>query len=736
MYKSFQNLLFTLKKARGNPVPISLLKGDSGGDLKKTPDKEPKGDGKGQGRRGGQRRQGKPGTKETMDKFLKDLEGYDLIQVKNNQVIPKHPFLLEVRLSVAPNGMAFGMGSFDRDIIIPPSKRGGANHRDKVLVEIMDISRDRYEGKVVTLVEPFTTQYLGKVRDTYEPGSYLIHLIDLPDSPIGLLKHTGNVETGSYMIVEETGETREIVLDEEGADKRSRSRRGEYPNYQECHVFRLVKHVPVGQSTSDHMRIAARFNIPVEYDRALIPKKREMKKLEKAGMKDPKRVNLKKLYACTIDGADSKDFDDAISFERKDGKQILYVHIADVAHYVARDTPLDMEALKRGNSYYLKNSVLPMLPPILSEDFCSLRPKTKRLSFTCEMHYDDEGELLEYHLYKSIIHLGKRFTYEDAEKHLEKKGSNLYDVWQLAKKLHKKRVETGKIELNIKETDLVVDAHGRILTMHEKARLNSHRLIEECMLSANICTANYMREKKIPGIYRVHDPMPASGLDKINAFLKLYGFNMQIKNLHYQQVQKIIKLVEGTEVEEIFNYILLRSFSQAAYKCMPLGHWGLGFADYTHFTSPIRRFSDLVVHRQLFASLSQTHLPYNRKQLEHIGAETSRLERVAMDAEKTVIRLISLRHFKDKIGQTYKAFFSGFNPHGLFIQTENPRVEGFIPAASFDRMGEVSAVDDFRVKLPRYQKVIALGQKFTVKLVKADWEKIQLAFEIVTIEKT
>jgi ribonuclease R len=721
MYKTFQNLLYTLKKARGNPIPLTLIKGENVAESKK----------------GGFKKKEKPGSHESIDRFLKDLETYDLVQVKGSQVIPRHPFLIEARLSVAPNGMGFGMGGFDRDIMIPPGKRNGANHRDKVLVEIMDISRDRYEGRVVSIVEQFTTQYLGKVRESLGSGIHLINLIDLPDLPAGLLKHSGAVEANSYMIVEETGETREIALPEkQTADKNRRNKKDDYPLHKECNVYRLVKNVPVAQSSSDHMRIAARFNIPVEYNKELIPRKRDMKKLEKAGMKDKNRKNLKKLYSCTIDGADSKDFDDAISFEKRGDVSILYVHIADVGHYVAKDTPLDMEAFKRGNSYYLKNSVLPMLPPILSEDFCSLRPKTKRLSFTCEMHYDENAELLEYHLYKSIIHLGKRFTYEDAEKQLDKKGSPLHDTWQLAKKLHEKRVATGKIELNIKETDIVVDAHGRILAMHEKARLNSHRLIEECMLSANICTAKFMREKKIPGIYRVHDPMPASGLEKINAFLKLYGFNVQIKSLHYQQVQKIIKLVEGSEVEEIFNYILLRSFSAAAYKNMPLGHWGLGFSDYTHFTSPIRRFSDLVVHRQLFACLIGAHLPYNRKQLEVIGAETSRLERVAMDAEKTVIRLISLRHFKDKIGETYQAFFSGFNQNGLFIQTQDPRVEGFIPAASFDRQGEVCIVDDFRVKLPRYSKVIALGQKFTVKLVKADWEKIQLAFEIVSIEKS
>ncbi|MDH4200858.1 MAG: ribonuclease R [Spirochaetia bacterium] len=727
MQKQFQNLVAILKKARGNPVPLSVL--SSSRILTSAEGKSPQR----LDQRRNQRRNKRDSSSKAPGGILADLESYGLITIKNNQIYPKYPFLIDARLSVAPNGLGFGMGSFEKDILVPPGKRGGANHRDKVLIEILDIARDRYEGKVVSIVEPFTTNFLSRVKSSLDNSNHLINLIDLPDAPSGVLKNPGKFTPGTYLIVEETGESREIALGSEHAGKHGN--KYQRPYYRECQVYRLISEVPEKESSSDHMRIAAKFNIPISFESEIVPRKRDMNKLEKSGMKDSKRVNLKKLYACTIDGADSKDFDDAVSYEKKGDQHILYVHIADVSHYIPKDTPLDLEAYKRGNSYYLKNSVFPMLPPILSEDFCSLRPKTKRLSFTCEMRYDQNGELLDYKLYKSIIYLGKRFTYEDAEKHIDKPGSPLKDIWELVKKLHTKRVAAGKIELNIRETNIIVDAHGRITEMSDKARLRSHRLVEECMLSANICTAHFLRKNKIPGIFRVHDPMPASGLDKINAFLKLYGFNFQIKSLHFEEVQKTIKRLEGSEVEEVFNYILLRSFAQAAYKNVPLGHWGLGFSDYTHFTSPIRRFSDLVVHRQLHAYLNNDELPYNKKQLEAIGAETSRLERVAMDAEKTMIRLISLRYFREKIGQTFSAFLSGFNPSGLFIQVQSPRIDGFIAASTFDRKGEVAIIDDFTVKIPKFSRSINLGQKLTVKLTGADWEKIQLSFEIINILK-
>lgn len=721
MQKIFQKIIYVLKKSRGNPVPLSLItpnglsETDSSKDKAKRPPKKKKHSARPQN----------PAME-----ILKNLENYDLIQIKGNKIIPKYPFLIEARLSVAPNGMAFGMGSFEKDILIPHGRRGGANHRDRVLIELLDTSRDRFEGKVVSIVEAFTTQFLARVEEPLEKNSYLIRLIDLPDSPLGVLNYSDKLEKGTYTIAEETGESREVMISRNHSANAQKQRRS---YFNECQVFQLMAVVPEEDPSSDHMRVAARFKIPVAFDPFVLPLKKEMKKLEKNGLKDKNRVNLKNLYACTIDGADSKDFDDAISYEKKGNAHVLYVHIADVGQYVQKDSPLDLEAAKRGNSYYLKNSVFPMLPTILSEDFCSLRPKTKRLSFTCEMHYDDNAELISYKIYKSVIYLSKRFTYEEAEKHLNDQRLVLKDIWALVEKLHQKRIKAGKIELNIKETDITMDAHGRIIAMNDKTKLHSHRLIEECMLSANICTAHFMRKNKIPGIYRVHDPMPESGLDKINAFLKLYGFKAQIKSLHYSQIQKVIQLVEKSEVEEIFNYILLRSFSAAVYKNLPLGHWGLGFPDYTHFTSPIRRFSDLVVHRQLYAYLKKEPLPYQKKQLEAIGAETSRLERVAMEAEKTMLRLISLRFFKKHIGQTYTAFISGFNQNGLFIQVQAPRVDGFVPAATFDRKGEVYVVDEFTVKLPKFSKAVNLGQKVKVKLTRTDWEKIQLSFEIMAI---
>lgn len=712
-----RDILYILKKAKGKPVQYSQLAPEKGDKKTKKTGSRP------------DSRRGVVTPKNLID-LLADLK---LVELRGKLVIPAYPFMVEARLSVTPAGLAFGMGPFDKDIVIPPPMRNGARHRDKVWIEITDASGGRLEGRVLSIIEPFTTHFLAKVVSEYSNYGYLITLNDLPDNPYGIIK-PGKIKIfpGDYIIVHDSGESLELAIDQEHPASKRKDMRSYFLEHP---VYVPEKRIEPGNFTSDVLRVAARYNIPMDYEKKVIPKKREMKKLTSLGMKEKSRKNLTKLYACTIDGADSKDFDDAISYEERDGRRILYVHIADVSHYVEKGTALDNEALKRGNSYYLKHKVFPMLPPLLSEDFCSLNPKTKRLAFTCEMHYNHAGDIIEYFLYKSIIHLGKRFTYEKAEGELEKPKSQLYPIWQLARQLLEKRIKAGKIELNIKETEVVIDAHGRIITMGDKLRLNSHRMIEECMLSANTCTAHFMKEKKIPGLYRVHDPMPATGLQKINEFLKLYGYRTQIKSLHYSEIHKLIKMVSGTSTEEIFNYILLRSFSQAAYKKDPLGHWGLGFPDYTHFTSPIRRYSDLVVHRQIDACLRKTTLPYQKSELEYIGHETSRLERVAMEAERTTSRMISMRYMKEKTGEIFNAWFSGFSPAGLYIQLTDNRIEGFVPVAKFSRRGEVESIDSFRVQLPRYSKTISLGTKMKVKLVSIDWEKIHLVFEIVKIEK-
>jgi len=565
------------------------------------------------------------------------------------------------------------------------------------------------------------------------PDGYIISLSDLPDKPAGLLRHKDRLNINDFVVVEESGETVDMVMPGP-RDNRQNNRTGNSkPLYQQdIPVYELSRRIAVDELESDTVRVALKYNIPITIDPKLVPPKSEMKKKTKEGKKDKERKNLTKLYACTIDGADSKDFDDAISLEIKKDRRILYVHIADVSHYIEKGSPLDKEALKRGNSYYLAKKVYPMLPPILSEEFCSLKPKTKRLAFTCEMHYDNEANLIEYHFYKSFISLKKRFTYETAEKDMDKKRSPLAPVKQLAEELNKKRILSGKLELNIKETQVVTDAHGRIIAMNDKIKLRSHSLVEECMLSANVCSAHFLKKNKMPALYRAHDPMPPDNIKKLNGYLKFAGINYQMKSSRFTEIQKVISLFKGTEKEEVFNILLLRSFSQAVYSPTPKGHWGLAFEDYTHFTSPIRRFSDLLVHRQIHAVLKKRSSLYGKKEIEEIGVETSRLERIAMEAERALMRLMSVRYMKNNIGKSYSATITNFNQNGMYILLDEIKMEGFIPSERGTKR-EFRIVNDFSLFIPQGSKTVSPGTKVNVELTEASWEKMILLFRLTSL---
>jgi len=301
--------------------------------------------------------------------------------------------------------------------------------------------------------------------------------------------------------------------------------------------------------------------------------------------------------------------------------------------------------------------------------------------------------------------------------------------------LNRQRIENGKVELNIRETQIITDAHGRIKAMDDKVKLHSYKLIEECMLSANTCTANYMKKNKIPGLFRVHDPLPTENLKKLNSFLELYGFRTRVKNNTQVEILRVANMVEKTQYMEIFQKVLLRTFSQACYSTSHDGHWGLAFKDYAHFTSPIRRFSDLVVHRQIGAYIAKERLPYNKKELKTVATEISRLERIAMEAEKAIIRLMSIRYIHSRQNTEYNAKLSGFNSTGIFISIEEPRVEGFILYKDITPSGSLNALDDFRIVLPRFKKTVSIGQNLKVELIKADWEKMQIYFNILSVGK-
>lgn len=629
-------------------------------------------------------------------------------------------------LSAAKSGVAFVPVGGKVEAVVPHADRGAALHRDKVAVTVTGFNRGRFTAKVTEIVEPFSGEYLARVlgaaRGVGNPGKgesfFLAELIDLPDRPQILLKAKKSPEKLVYL---KRGEAQRQFLKD--------AKRGEGYERTNAFVFEVSPRKVREDRVGDLERLRLRYMLPEDYTKSLIPAKKEIDKRVKQELKNSDRTQVKGRYIFTIDGEDAKDFDDAISVLETEHGFELDVHIADVGFFVAPGTPLFEEALKRGNSYYLAGSVIPMLPEILSNEFCSLKPKTTRLAFSVRMQFDRSGHMKHYDLFKSVIYIDKRYTYKEAHENLKKKGSPLAPSWRLAETLIAHRDGMGRIDLNIAEQKAVYDKKGRFTGLESQARLNSHRLVEECMLSANQAVAGYALRFHVPVLHRNHESMPLDKLDRLNRYLEKYVPRLKIRGVEQAEIGRVLSHQLVEPVKDVFQYLLLRSFMQANYMPEGKGHWGLAFREYAHFTSPIRRFADLVTHIQLAAHLKRERLPLKNDELEHYGRETSRLERIAFEAERADKKLLAVRAMANKIGQTFNAWLSGFSSERLFVSLTDFPVEGDIDAAHVDKRGEIQVLDDFSIFAGKLQKTIALGDKFKVKLVKADPLEMALKFE-------
>ena len=656
--------------------------------------------------------------------FLEYLAQFGLLKkIKKGYQIAS-PFAVEGQLSVARSGVSFVMGNYPTDILVAAKDRDFAKDKDQVSVEPTNYGHKGLQGQIVEISSSFTTQFLARVA-AKQKGKYLIELVDQPDKKYGALLVSTNLKLDSYIFVKQTDTISRVAIP-------NNSGRSIFKNVL---AYEVIEICDSKDNASDLKRVSMRYNLSLDFEQSVVPSKKQAKNLQKKGFADKSRKNLSRLFTFTIDGDDAKDFDDAISLEVKKDIYRLYVHIADVAHYVEYGSELDHEAFARGNSYYLRQAVIPMLPAILSEEFCSLKPKSKRLSMTCEIEFDRFFNIKNYQFYNSIIYINKRYTYAMAEKELDnKKKSPLQPAWSLASKLIESRSKKGKIDLTIPESYTVTDDDGNVTNYAIRKRLKSHRLIEECMVSANICAAQVAKKNRFALLHRIHDPMENSNLEKMNTFFSIFSIKHQVRSLKHKDIAMALKKVEQHEAASVFNFLLLRSFNQAHYAPDEKGHWGLALEDYAHFTSPIRRYADLIVHRQIKKFIAGEEPMYSQEDLIIAGLQTSRRERIALEAERMMNRLLSLR-FLQNLGKTnFTAFVIAFRSSGLIIQLQGYYIEGFIQAQSFSHDSQVHNLDDFRIIIPKFSKTIALGAKLQVRFIKADWEATQSIFEIESLK--
>jgi ribonuclease R len=460
------------------------------------------------------------------------------------------------------------------------------------------------------------------------------------------------------------------------------------------------------------------------------------------------RRDLRSLVCFTIDPDDAKDFDDAISIEKAHGDTIrLGVHIADVSAYVKESSVLDVEAFKRGTSVYLANQVVPMLPEKLSNDLCSLKANVDRLAYSCMMEITPKGKIAKYEIVRSVINSKRRFTYEDVEKILDAgKGEHaeaLMMLWSLAQLLKKNRMKNGSIDFDSPEAKFKYDERGKPVEVRIKHRLKSHQLVEECMLLANQTVAIHIGKGKKetdvqPFAYRVHDAPNVEKLRELSVFVEKFGHKLNVSaSVSSKDLQKLLNEVKGTPEENVINEVSLRAMAKAIYSERNIGHFGLSFDYYTHFTSPIRRYPDLVVHRMLdeyAKGMTHPRRQHYLAQLPQICKWSSDRERVAMEAERASVKVMQAEYMKQHLGDEFEGIISGVTNYGMYVEIDDLLVEGMIHVRNIGDDYYEHDEKHYSLVGRRTGRRFRLGDSITVKVVRVNVENREIDFACVESE--
>ncbi len=662
--------------------------------------------------------------------FLNNLERLvkdgRIMQIKNQQYTyaPKVATLIgELRTTRAGYGFVM-VEDQEMDIFVAQPNLNTAFDRDTVEVQLYASQRGkRLEGFVKRVVQRFRQYIVG----TYHKTDYYSYVT--PDDP------------KIYRDI--------LVSDETAANARDGQK-----VVVEFLRWEKNQHNPEGRISEvlgmpddpgvDVASIAYSFNLPVKFTDSLEQSARKISPELKA-QDLQERLDLRELVCFTIDPADAKDFDDAVSLRKLDnGNYELGVHIADVSHYVSTDSPVEKEAYKRGTSVYLVDRVIPMLPEYLSNELCSLKPQVDRLTFSCLMEVDEHNEVVDYQIAPSVIHSKRRFTYEEVQDIVDGKAPDelapvLKEMDRLRARLTAKRFEEGGIDFETPEVSFVLDEKGKPVEVIPKKRLNSHRLVEEFMLLANQTVARHIyrispsKNKPLPFIYRVHEKPNDEKMKRFFDFLSAMNVPFKpVKRITSRYMQDLLKSIKGTKEEFIIEEVALRSMMKAVYSEKNIGHFGLGFKDYTHFTSPIRRYPDLTVHR-LLKSYDKSLQPAKglRDRLKKIAFQSTKMERLAVEAERESIKLKQVEYIHDYVGETFKGLVSGVTSFGVFVELEDNYVEGMIHLTNLTDDFYIYDEKTYSLVGRHEDHTIRLGDEVMVRVENVDLERRSIDFSLI-----
>ncbi|MBO6563223.1 MAG: ribonuclease R [Pseudomonadales bacterium] len=634
------------------------------------------------------------------------------------------------QISAHPDGYGFLICDDDReDIFLTHRQMRAVFHGDRAMVRVRGRDRrGRDEGEIVDVLARNTTELVGRV--------YFENRIALLESLNKRIDHEILIENPTPEVSEGQIVVAEIV---------------EQPHLHGLATVNIVSVLGEHLTPDMEVEIALRnHDIPFEFPDDVIAEVDALPFEVKPHAKR-QREDLRQLDFVTIDGADARDFDDAVYCEKRRGGYRLFVAIADVANYVKPGSDLDQEAYKRGTSVYFPQYVVPMLPEKLSNGLCSLNPEVDRLVMVCEMTLSDQGRIGSYQFYEGVIHSKERLTYTTVGEWIEqaefpRHKESLSNLVSLAKTLIDGRGDRGALDFDTREVGFEFDDAGRVAAVGLIQRNFAHRLIEECMLCANVCAARLVSKSGLPGLYRVHEEPEAEKIAYLKEFLATFGIDLgQGKAEDYQFA---IRALGEKQNSQILQIALLRSMQQAVYQAENRGHFGLGYSHYTHFTSPIRRYPDLLVHRLIKSLIHSdrdvkevrrfgksrlgSFYPYETETVITQGEHSSFTERRADEAVYEVLEWVKCDYLSDRVGDDFHGVISAVTKFGFFVQLEDVLVEGLVHVSTLTgdyyhfEAGEQSLVGE------RTNTAFGLGDLVSVQVASVDVDERKVDLELLT----
>lgn len=638
-------------------------------------------------------------------------------------------------IDITQSGQAYVKSDdFPEEICISPSNTNGAMHTDKVKIKLFDKKRrdGRVEGEVVDIVRRGKTEFAGTIHIESR------HAFVVPDNKkfrdfIIPKDKTGAAKDGQKVVVKMTG----------------------WEDYSDLPNGEVIKVLgEVGNNDTEINAIMVEYGLPYEFPKE-VEKIAELLPTKITEEEISRRKDFRKITTFTIDPFDAKDFDDALSIRKlENGRWEVGIHIADVSHYVKPNSILDKEAFVRATSVYLVDRVVPMLPEILSNNVCSLRPNEEKLTFSAVFEIDEEAQIKKEWFGRTIINSDRRFTYEEVQDILEGKDGEfkeeIYLLNGLAKKLRAKRMADGSITFEREEVKFNLDEKGNPTGVYFKVMKDSNQLIEDFMLLANRRVAEYVAlarkagetEKKKsdlrrPFLYRVHASPSPQKIQEFSTFVATFGYRMNSGNNKSisTSLNQLLKEVQGKPEANMIETLAIRTMAKAIYTTENIGHYGLGFHYYTHFTSPIRRYPDVMAHRLLQFYIDADEFkkigkPADQNEIEQECKHCSERERAAAEAERASIKYKQVQFLQDKVGKVFEGIVSGVTEFGFFVELLGNKCEGMVHVRNLRDDRYVFEAERYCMRGMRTGKIISLGDSVSVLIKSADLIKKQIDFEL------